>query len=155
MDFWKVIEERKSVRNFQEGKLIEEDQLRKIVRAGKLAPSAGGIYPVNFIVVTDESLKDKLASASFGQKTVQDAAALIVVTADPDKSAAKYSDRGKNLYAIRDAAAAVENLLLAATALGVGSCWIGGFDENEVSIILRLPDCSRPLTIVALGWEKE
>ena len=152
MEFWDVIQKRRSVRSFLLNKDITREQIQKIITAGKHAPSAGGIYPVEFIVVEEPGLINQLGAAAGSQKHVLDASVLIVIVSDVEKSAVRYGSRGRELYAIQDAAAAVENMLLTIVDLGLASCWVGAFEEAEVSQILSLPEHKRPLTILPIGY---
>lgn len=154
MDFWQVIKKRKSVRSFDASCQVLKKDIEKIIEAANLAPSAGGIYPTNFLVIDEQKTKNQIAEAAFGQNFIAQAPVVIVVVSDLEKTASRYGERGKNLYAIQDAAAATENLLLAATALGLGSCWVGAFDEEKVAEILKLKKSQRPLTVVPIGYEK-
>jgi nitroreductase len=79
----------------------------------------------------------------------------IVVSVDPRPCAARYGDRGEYLYAIQDTAAAVENILLASVERGLGSCWIGAFDENAVRDALGLSAPITPVAIVPVGYSAE
>ncbi len=155
MDFWKVIEERKSVRRYQPEKTIPPEHLEKLVHAGKRAPSAGAIHPVDFTVVSDPGTIEKLSVACRGQKQAETASALIVVSVDPEKTAQRYREAGRTLFAIQDAAAATENILLGATALGLGACWLGGFEDDQVKEILGLPAENKVQAVVSLGYPKE
>ena len=154
MDIWQVFKKRHSVRSFDLTRDVSDDLIEKIIEAAKTAPSAGGIYPTDFIVVRDQKTKNQLAKAALSQYFVAQAPVVIVVVADVEKTASWYGERGKNLYVIQDAAAATENLLLAATALGLGTCWVGAFDEKEVAKILKLKKEIRPLAIIPVGYEK-
>jgi len=154
MDFWQVIQKRKSVRSFDLTKDVSDEQIEKMMATAKRAPSAGGIYPVDFVVVRDKETKDRLAEAALGQYFITEAPVVMVTVSDLEKTVAEYGERGRNLYAVQDAAVATENLLLAATALGLDTCWVGAFDEDKVSNILNLESAKRPLTIVPVGFKK-
>ena len=75
----------------------------------------------------------------------------IVVCADADQSAARYHERGRELYCLQDTAAAATHILLAAVALGLGSCWIGAFDGGQAAAVLELPSRHRPVAILPIG----
>ena len=126
----------------------------KLIDAGKKSPSAGGLKDQRFTVVKDEEAKHQLMETSRGQRQVGEASVIIVVSSDVDVVSGKYGDRGRDLYAAQDCAAATENILLAATALGLGACWVGAFDENEVRKILNLPENHRPMVMIPVGYEK-
>jgi len=153
MDIWETIKKRHSVRSFNPNKDVPQELIEKIIEAANCAPSAGGIYPTNFVMVRDQEMKIRLGEAALAQMFIAEAPVVIVVVADLEKTASRYGERGRNLYAIQDAAAATENLLLAATALNLGTCWVGAFSEEEVSQILKLKKSQRPLAIIPVGYE--
>ena len=80
------------------------------------------------------------------------AAVVLVVCCEPGRAAESYGDRGASLYCLQDCAVATGHILLAATALGLGSCWVGSFDEESVASILGIPEHLRPVTMVAMGY---
>ena len=116
------------------------------------APSAGNCQPWHFVVVRSERTKGQLAEAAYSQWFVAEAPVVIVVCADPDRSARRYGSRGAQLYCLQDTAAATENILLAVTALDLGACWVGAFDERAASKALGLPTNLRPVAIVPIGY---
>lgn len=71
--------------------------------------------------------------------------------ADAEQSAGRYGERGRELYALQDTAAATEHILLAAVALGLGGCWVGAFDEGRAAQVLSLPPRHRPVAILPIG----
>jgi len=73
----------------------------------------------------------------------------------PDESATKYGPRGRELYCLQDTAAAAQNILLAATDRGLGSCWVGAFDERAIARVLEVPRIWRPVALIALGRPAE
>ncbi len=75
-----------------------------------------------------------------------------MVCADPEKSGDRYGERGRDLYCIQDTAAASENMLLTANSLGLGTCWVGAFDEGLVRTILNIPGRLRPVAILTIGF---
>jgi len=151
MDFWQVIEERRSVRNFDSARDVPHETVQRILEAAIRAPSAGNCQPWHFIVVRSEQIKGRLAQAAYGQWFIADAPVVIVVCAEPDRSAWRYGSRGSQLYCLQDTAAATEHILLAVTALGLGACWVGAFDEKAAAKALDLPASLRPVAIVPLG----
>lgn len=153
-DFWQVLKERHCVRSFDPKHEVSDEMIEKLIEAGHSGPSAGNIHPEDFIIVRDQETKEKLAKAALGQMFVAEAPVVIVVVADVEKTASHYGERGRNLYAIQDTAAATENIFLAATDLGLSICWVGAFDEEEVKQILGLKPEQRPLAILPIGYEK-
>jgi len=145
-----TILQRHSCREFTADRLPQE-HLETLMECLRWAPSAGNLQPWFFYVVESQRVKDNLARAAFGQHFIAQAAVVFVACAQPEASQAVYGERGRTLYCLQDTAAAVENLLLAATALGYGSCWIGAFDEEMARRALDIPRHLRPVAIVPLG----
>jgi nitroreductase len=152
LSFWDVVEARRSVRQFDAGRDVPQQMVKQILRAALRAPSAGNRQPWHFIVVRDPQVKDELSVAAYGQLFVAQAPVVFAVCADPERSASRYHDRGRRLYCLQDTAAAIEHILLAATALGLGSCWVGAFDEELAAEVLRLPPSLRPVALIPVGY---
>jgi len=152
MDFWETIERRHSVRRFNADHDVAPEIVERILRAALLAPSAGNCQPWHFFVVRDAEIKELLAEAAGGQRFVAEAPVVIVVCAEPARSSARYGSRGSSLYCLQDTAAATEHILLAATASGLGSCWVGAFSERAAAQALRLPGHLRPVAMVPIGY---
>ncbi|MEM0022159.1 MAG: nitroreductase family protein [Archaeoglobaceae archaeon] len=148
-----LIFRRVSIRKFQQRE-IDEKTLKLILEAGNSAPSAGNLQARDFIVVRDPKIKLELAKASLRQMFIAQAPVVVVVCANYPRSMRVYGERGR-LYAEQDATAAIENILLAVTALNLGACWVGAFDEVEVSRILKLPEYVRPMAIIPIGYPAE
>ena len=150
MDFWALIDQRRSVRRFGSA-AVDAATVRKIVKAAVRAPSAGNCQPWHFVVVRRQETKEALAAAAHGQGFLAEAPVVIVVCAEPGRSASDYGARGRELYCLQDTAAATEHILLAAAALGLGACWVGAFDERAAANALALPDAVRPVAMVPIG----
>ena len=155
MDFFQVIESRHSIRRFDPSVPVPPDTVDRLLTAAILAPSAGNRQPWHFYVVCDPHLRQGLVAAAYGQGFIAQAPVAIVVCADAEQSAGRYGDRGRQLYCLQDTAAAVENILLSAVALGLGGCWVGAFDEGEAARVLDLPGNHRPVAILAIGRPAE
>jgi len=134
---------------------IPDSALEKALEAAHWAPSAGNQQARDFIVVKDPEVKARLAEAALGQRFVEEAPVDVVVCANRERSAGRYGDRGRNFYCFMDAAAAVENMLLAAHALGLGACWVGAYRDEEVAEALGLPPWLRPIAIIPMGFPAE
>jgi len=154
MDVFEAIKGRRSIRRFTPED-VDDETLLKVLDAARWAPSAGNLQPWNFIVVRSPERKRRLAEAALGQQFIAEAPVDIVVCADTRVSSWGYGSRGEKLYCIQDTAAAVQNMLLAAYALGLGTCWVGAFDERRVAEVVGLPDGVRPVAIIALGHPAE
>jgi len=148
------IQQRRSIRNY-EGSEIPDETIDLLIEAACMAPSAGNRQPWEFIVIKDPETKSKIAEAAFDQWFISWASVAIIVCADPERTAEWYGNRGRYLYCIQDTAAAIQNLLLTATENGLGSCWIGSFDERRISNLFKLPENIRPLAIIPIGHPNE
>jgi nitroreductase len=149
-DSLKFITERSSCRDFT-GQPLQHGDLERLMEAARWAPSAGNRQPWHCFAVLNTHLKAALARAAYNQTFVGDAAVVFAVCADPEESAQRYGERGRSLYVYQDTANFGENLMLSATALGYGSCWVGAFDEKEVSRVLNLPKNLRPVALILVG----
>lgn len=146
-----AIRERRSVRHFA-AEDIPDATLSKLLEAACLAPSAGNRQPWFFYLVKATKVREDLAKAAFGQSFLKEAPVDIVVCVEPERSAARYGERGAELYCFQDTAAAVQNILLMADGLGLSTCWVGAFDEKAVSQILGIPSGRRPVAIIPVGY---
>ena len=150
-----AIRKRQSVRSYQD-KEIPEEILQEILEAGRLAPSASNIQSWKFIVVKDEHLKQKLVPVCRNQKGevmkfVGEASVVIVGCAT---NLELIMPCGEYSYPI-DLAIALDHMSLQASALGLGTCWIGAFYQDEVKEILGIPKGVRVVALMPLGFPKE
>jgi len=152
MDFWQVIRSRHSVRAFAPDQDLAPELVTGLLSAAIEAPSAGNRQSWHFVVVRQAAIRARVAHAAFDQMFIAEAPVIIVVCADPARSGSRYRERGRSLYTLQDTAAATENLLLAATELGLGACWVGSFDEESVRDALSLPAGLRPVAIIPVGY---
>jgi len=150
MEVFEAILKRRSIRKFEK-KEIPKEKIEKLKDALIWAPSAGNLQARKFYFIFNEEIKKKLAMAALNQNFIAQAPLVIVGCCDLEKIS-WYGERGRNLYTICDVSAAIENLLLMATAEGLGTCWVGAFNEKEVSKILNLPKNERPIVIVPVGF---
>jgi len=151
VDVIEAIKKRRSIRKFKEMP-VPDEILKEILECARLAPSAGNRQPWVFVVVRDQTLKEKLVQAAGNQVFLAQAPVVIVVCGDAEVSGARYEDRGRTLYVIQDTAAAVTNIMLSATSFGLGTCWVGAFRESLVRDALDLPSNLRPLAMVPVGY---
>ena len=154
MDVLWAIKNRRSCRAYLQ-KPVEFDKVTAICEAGHYAPSAGNLQDWKFIIVTDTGLRSSIAEHCMEQYWMAQAPVHIVICSDEERTEMRYGLRGKRLYSIQSCAAAGENMMLAAEALGLGSCWIGAFDEEFLSRSLGVPDTARPQAIITLGYPAE
>ena len=153
MDILEIIKKRRSIRKYK-AKEIPQEIINELIEALIWAPSAGNLQSRKFYFVFKKEIKDRLTEASYGQDFISQAPLVIVGCVNEEKIA-KYGERGKNLYGICDVSASIQNLMLVATAKGLGTCWVGGFDENKVKEILNLPNHLRPIVILPVGYPDE
>jgi nitroreductase len=153
MEFNEVIRKRHSVRSF-DNTPVNKDKVDEIIKSGLMAPSAGNIKDYRIVVVSDEKTKKALSDAAFGQKHLIEAPIVLVIYSDLDEIFMKYNQRGIDIFSIEDTAAMSENILLSATNLGLGSCWVGGFEEEKVKEALDLSGHKKPYVIIPIGYEK-
>jgi nitroreductase len=148
-----VFQRRYSCRRFAPAPLPAAD-IDVLLEAAVAAPSAGNLQPWRFIVVTSAPLRLRLAGAA-QQDFLAQPPVVIAVCAVPAESARRYGERGRSLYSVQDTAAATQNILLAATERGLGSCWVGAFDEQAVRAVLGLPSGWIPMALVPVGLPME
>ena len=153
MDLKEAIRNRHSVSDFSD-KVLHKKIIDEIIEYANLAPSAGNLQARDFVIIDDNNVKEKLSNAAFNQKFIAKAPINIVVCANL-KRISSYGNRGRELYCIQDASAAVEHILLLAVDNGLDACWVGAFDENKVSKILDLPSYVRPIAIIPIGYSNE
>ena len=147
MDVSQAIQLRRSVRAYQDKK-IEKEKLNKVLEAARLAPSANNRQEWKFVVVKDKNTKEKLAIAASSQTFIAEAPIVIVACATESQSTMSC---GQRRYTV-DLSIAVSFMILQAQELGLGTCWIGAFDESNVKDILGVPDNIRVVAITPLGY---
>jgi nitroreductase len=147
MDVLEAIRKRKSVRRYL-NKKVEEDKLFAVLEAARLAPSASNRQEWRFILVRDQVSKKKLAEAANNQSFIAEASIVIVACAETDEHVMSC---GQACYPI-DVAIALDHITLAAVELGLGTCWIGAFDEKKVKQILEIPSEVRLVALMPLGY---
>jgi len=148
MEFDQVISKRYSVRSYIRQK-IDKKHLLEIMEAARLAPSAVNFQPWHFIIITKEQNLNDFHEV-YQRSWFKEATACIVICSDHSKSWKRKSD-GKD-FADIDIAIAVDHLVLKATDLGIGTCWICNFDVPLARKKLQLPDEIEPVVIVSLGY---
>ncbi len=149
-DIFDVMAERRSVRRYSSEDVSEED-LNVILEAACSAPSAGNLQAYEIVVVRDRRRRIELARASLNQMFMAQAPVHLVFLAYPRRSASIYGRRGARLYSLQDATIAAAFAMLAAHALGYGTCWVGAFHDEEVLRIVGAPDDRIPVAIITVG----
>jgi nitroreductase len=154
-DLFAVMAGRRSVKHFAP-RPVEMDKVLQVISAGHLAPSSGNLQNWSFTIITDTAQIRELYHHTLDQEAFLSAMIAIIVCGDADHAHKMYGMRGKRLYTIQNCAAAIQNMLLAAHALGLGAVWVGAFDEDKVAAMFGIPnEAHRPQAIILLGYPDE
>jgi len=153
-DFFETVRHRHSVRRYQTTP-IEDEKLHAILEMACAAPSAGDLQSYQIIVVSDHATREALRQATDDQAFISEAPVCLVFCADPERSATRFGERGRDLYALQDATIAATFAQLATVAAGMASTWVGYFDEQRVSDSLELDVGLRPIALLSLGYPAE
>ena len=148
MEFATIIKTRRSVRAYTD-KPIPEDVLRRVLEAARLAPSACNFQPWRFVVVKDAAARSQLATLAHNQQFI--AKAPVVIVCCGRRYPQNYNWIGDNLYLI-DLGIAIEHLVLAARNEGVGTCWIGAFQDEPIRNLLGVPADHDIIMLLPLGY---
>jgi nitroreductase len=154
MDFFDLVKGRHSVRAFRADAVGQED-LERILQAVRQAPSAGNLQAYEIYLVCDAARKRALANAAGDQEFLEQPPLVLVFCAHAARSAARYGERGVDLYCLQDATIACTFAMLAAAALGLATVWVGAFDEEEARRIIGAPRSHRPVAILPVGYAAE
>jgi nitroreductase len=130
--------------------------IERIVDSARYAPAIWGRQPWEFIVVKNPELKKQIIEAIEGDIVwLKNVPTFIVVCVNKKVASSFFGEKGEKLLGIQCAAMALENMLLMAESLGLGTAWIEVFSQERVSIILECPEWIVPVAIVTLGYPKE
>lgn len=149
MELMEAIRARRSIRRFLE-KPVEEEKILAVLDSGRLAPSARNMQDWRFIAVRDQATRQKLAVAAKDQQFVAQAPVVIAACGTSNY----IMTCGQPTYAI-DVTIALDHMTLAAASLGLGTCWIGAFYEDQAKKILGVPDDVRIVALMPLGYPAE
>jgi nitroreductase len=145
MDVYEAITIRKSIRSYRADP-IPHDILQRILEAGRMAPSAANRMPWKFIVITEPQKRQSLADlCTYGRFLAE--SPVVIVGCGDRKSSPKW-------YVV-DTTIALENMVLAATGEGIGTCWIGSFPEEKVRDLLKIPEDFTVIALLAVGYPKD
>ncbi len=150
MDVFTAISQRYSVRAYKATD-VEEDKLKKILEAARLSPSASNRQDWKFIIVRNKETRKKLVKAAFGQSFIAEAPIVIVACGMEPKAMLAC---GQPMHTV-DVSIAFAYMILQSYELGLGTCWIGAFNEDEAKKILSVPDDVRVVAMTPLGYPNQ
>jgi nitroreductase len=150
MEFNKVIEGRRSIRSFEPVD-VEDEKIKEILEAISHVPSAHNLQDYEVFVIKDPTKRKSLVFAALGQDFIEQAPIVFVVCADTEKEGTKKG----YLYSVESASMAAYMICLKAYELGLGSCWIGAFNEEDLRDVLQLPARLLPIALIPVGYTKE
>jgi len=145
-----IIEKRHSVRKFTK-KMPSWRDITHAINAARLAPAAGNIPVIKFLIVKDEKTIDEIAE-NCQQDWIKFAKFLVVACSKDENLVLNYEKRGKR-YARQQAGAAIQNFLLKIEELGLASCWVGAFYDKGIKKLLKIPDEVEVEAILPIGYE--
>jgi nitroreductase len=154
MDTLEAIRKRRSIRKYKD-QPVEWEKIVNIVDSARFAPTSGNIQNWKLVVIRESPNKKLIVKACHDQQWIVEADTIIAVIGEPEPAARYYGVRGEHLYTIQNATAVIENILLAATDQGLGSCWVAAFDEDLMRRALMLPEEIIPLAVVTIGYPDE
>jgi nitroreductase len=156
------IKTRRSIRNYND-KLVEDDKIMELLESARLAPSGSNTQPWDFIIVKSKEMKEKVADVCHHQKWMSDAAVQIVCTADicarlqegVGEPLEEDSPQFELKQSIRDTAIAAEHIVLEATELGLASCWVAWFVQDDIRPVLNIPSDKYVVCVITIGYTDE
>ena len=155
MELDKCIKERRSIRKYKD-KCVSKEDIMNILDAGTAARNAGNLQNWRFVVVNEETKRVDISKACSNQTWISTAPTIIVVCSDIS-DLKRHFGKDCEEYSSQNCSAAVQNMLLKSHELGLGSCWIGGFDREKITGILKIPhnDHLKIEAIISLGYSDE
>ncbi len=150
MELYDAIRSRRSVRRFTEQK-VTSAQIMRMLDAAVSAPNACNMQSWHFYVVTDTAVKQRLADEGVMAAWAATAPVIFVVCTDAAEITQRFGERGKKLFSLQDTAAAIENLLLTATDMGLGGCFMGAFDHDKCASLLSIKEGHEPIAMITVG----
>lgn len=153
-DFFETVRHRHSVRSYV-NIAVEQEKLHAILEMACAAPSAGDLQAYSILVVQDDTKRQALSRAADNQSFISEAPVCLVFCSDAQRSAEKYGVRGESLYALQDATIAAAYAQLAVVAAGLGSTWVGYFNDATVREVLNLEEGLQPIAMLSIGYPAE
>ncbi len=153
MEIDTCIKERRSIRRFLD-RIVDDGLIAEIIKAGIWAPSAGNIQDKEFLIIKDNKKKRELGLACHNQYWIDTANAIIILYIDTKKTEVYYGPRAFE-YAMTSAGCAIQNMMLKAFDLGLGSCDVGLFDEFMVKRAVKIPEDKKVVALIPIGYPAE
>lgn len=153
MDLDQLLLKRRSIRAFKH-KSVSSALLDSVIKAASLAPSAGNLQAYEIYIVRSKEKLEELEHAAFEQESISGAPVCLVFCANPERSALEYGKRGREMYSLQDATIAATFAVLKIFELGLGTVWIGAFDDREVKKVIG-SEINRPIAILPVGFPDE
>ncbi len=152
MDFYQLIEGRESIRNYDPERPVDAETLKRILNAGRLAPSAVNKQPWKFLLISSPEMLEKVRSC-YARDWLRGAPHILVIVGDTDAAWIRESDGYNSLET--DMTIAMDHMILAAEFEGVGTCWIEAYDPVALRKALALKENEKVFSITPLGYQKE
>jgi len=153
MDVFEAIYGRRSVRKYED-KPVETDKIGFLLEACRWSPSAGNRQPWEVVVIDSKETIEKLACASLEQMWMKTAPLILAMCLNEKMGKGTYGERWE-MYALETMGMAIENIMLAAHSLGLGSCCVGAFEEDKVKSIINCIDTVKPVALITVGYPRE
>ncbi len=154
-DFFETVRHRHSIRKYRDDLPVEPEKLHAILEMACAAPSAGDLQSYHITVVTDGEKRQRLSEIAENQTFIAEAPVALLFSSDPKRSGKKYGERGECLYAVQDTTIAASYAQLAAVAAGLGSTWVGYFDNEAIKKEFGLAAELEPIAILSIGYPAE
>jgi nitroreductase len=161
MDVLEAIHKRRSIRSFT-SQPVPDEVLAQILEAGTWAPSAGNMQAWEFVIVKDPDARRKLVDTTdagftarggiYTQEWIMQSPVVVVICYDVKRMTGRYGHKGRTLMTIMDCMLCVENMALAATHFGLGTCCVVGFDPLKLKELLPIPKEITPLLLLPMGY---
>lgn len=157
----KAIKERRRIRKYKD-KVVEKEKIEEIIESGRISPSGSNTQPWHFIVIESEEMRNKVSYVCHNQKWMKQAPVFVVCVADirsriPDGeiSINEQSSENEVKLIIRDTSLAIENMMLQAVELGLGTCCVAWFTQEEIRPVLNIPDDKYVVAVITIGYGDE
>ncbi len=154
MEVLECIKTRRSIRNYLD-KPVPWELVANVLEAGRYSPTAGNLQNWKFIAVMSDGRRKAIAEACVQQYWMEKAPVQIVICSEPEKGEMHYGKRGKENYSLQNCAGAAMAMLLEAHEQGLGGCWVGAFNEEQVKKALGIPKDAKPEVIITIGYANE